>query len=133
MNKRFEEFAKSSLELEIWSREEIIYQSEKSGVAGLLDFIAENGNNRSDLVVFDKIVGRGAALLAAYIGAKEIFGVMGSELAIGCLKELKISFHFNGVVDKILNKDKSDMCPIEKMSLGMGPEAFYRLLSEKGR
>jgi len=85
VKQKFEEFLKSSWGLELWLGDKLacppklgelrrgipIFRSKKSGVRGLLDFINERREPCRNLVVFDKIVGRGAALLAAYLKAKE--------------------------------------------------------------
>ncbi|MBI2042147.1 MAG: DUF1893 domain-containing protein [Candidatus Nealsonbacteria bacterium] len=124
----FEKFLNGSFGLEIYLKKKLIFRSKKSGVAGLLDFIRENGNHRKGLVVFDKIVGRGAALLCVYIGTEEIFGKLGSSPAAEVLNSHKIRFHFQETVASILNKNQTDICPIEKLSFKKTPEEFYKSL-----
>jgi hypothetical protein len=131
MKEQFREFTESSLGLEIWSKRGIIYRSKKSGVEGLLDFIGQHGRKHESLVIFDKIVGQGVALLAAYLEAEEVYGITGSKLAAENLEKFKIKFYFEKTVDNILNKDKTDLCPLEKLSFDRSPEEFYRRLADK--
>lgn len=128
MRKSFKKFISSSWGLEIWRRGEIIFRSKKLGVKGLLDFIIEHGRRHRNLVIFDKIVGQGAALLAVYLGVKEVYGAVGSKLAAEVLRKYKIKFCFQQTIPCILNKNKTDICPIEKLSLDKTPEKFYYCL-----
>ena len=126
IKERFEKFLNSYWELEIWQKDKVIFRSKKSGVGGLLDFIDRRESRSCDnLVIFDKIVGRGAALLAIYLKAKIVYGELGSKLAASALRKYKIDFYFRQICVNILNRDKSDLCPIEKLSLGKTPEEFY--------
>ncbi|MDO8601258.1 MAG: DUF1893 domain-containing protein [bacterium] len=125
IKEKFKKFLNSSWELEIWQNDKIIFRSKKSGVRGLLDFINKHGNSHSDLVIFDKIVGRGAALLAIYLKAKIVYGELGSKLAARALRKYKIEFHLRQICANILNRDKSGLCPIERLSLDKTPEEFY--------
>ncbi|OGZ23963.1 MAG: hypothetical protein A2896_01320 [Candidatus Nealsonbacteria bacterium RIFCSPLOWO2_01_FULL_43_32] len=140
MKQKFEKFLKSSWGLEIWlacppksrlagrRRGNLIFRSKKAGVAGLLAFIQKHDKKYSNLVIFDKIVGRGAALLAAYLKAKEIYGKTGSKLAAKSLRKYKIKFYSQKTVPNILNRDQTGLCPFEKLSLGKTPEKFYKCL-----
>lgn len=131
MLKNFEKFAKSSWGLEIRLGNEIIFRSKKSGVKGLLDFIKNYEKRSRNLVIFDKIVGRGAALLIAYLKAKKVYGIVGSKPGAKILRKHKIKFHFQETVANILNQDKTNICPMEKLSFGKTPEKFYYYLKER--
>lgn len=126
--KEFEKFLNSTWGLELWLGEKIIFRSQKSGVKGLLDFIKQKDREYENLVVFDKVVGRGAALLAIYLKAKEVYGALGSELAAKVLEQYKIGFHFFKTVPNILNRDQTGLCPFEKLSVDKAPEEFYDCL-----
>lgn len=131
MEKNFQKFLKSGWGLEICRWNEIIFRSKKSGVRGLLDFVNEQGEKREGVIIFDKIVGRAIALLAAYLKAKEVYGGTGSELGDRTLEKYKIKFYFQKIVPNILNRDKTDLCPMEKLSLDKTPEEFYNSLKQK--
>jgi hypothetical protein len=128
MLKRFEEFAKSDFTLQIFLEKEIIFQSKEEGVSGLMKFIEKYGRQNNDVVIFDKVVGNAAALLFAFLGAKEVFSVMGSQPAEKTLGKFKIKFYFQKTIPNILNRDETDLCPFEKRSLLKTPEEFYNCL-----
>jgi len=133
MEKEFEKFLESAWELEVClpaGRQgmKIIFRSKKSGVRGLLDFINKRGRRHRNLVIFDKIVGRGAALLAVYLRAKEVYGSLGSESAAETLRKYKIKFYFQKIIPSILDKNQTDICPIEKLSFNKTPKELYHYL-----
>ncbi len=131
MKKEFEKFIKSDFGLEIWHQEKIIYRSKKEGISGLLEFIKKRGRKIRNLTVFDKKVGNAVALLCVFLGAKEVYGATGSNLAKKTLKKFKIKFHFSKTIPYILNQKGTDICPMEKMSLKKTPEIFLDLLKTK--
>lgn len=131
MKEQFERFLKSAWELEVWEKDKVVFRSKESGVRGLLDFIEEQGRAKKNLIVFDKVVGRGAAFLVILIKADTIYGKLGSELAVQALKKYKIKFYFKETVSNIMNRDKTGICPFEQLSLGKTPEEFYKCLIDR--
>ena len=129
MKKQFEKFLETSWGLEIWSGDKIVFQSKKEGIGGLVDFIKENDNKYKDIIIFDKIVGQGVALLAAFLNAQALYGKIGSKLAAETLEKFKIRYYFQKTVPNILNKEKTDLCPLEKLSFSKTPEEFYQSLN----
>jgi hypothetical protein len=129
LKKEFKKFLESDSELQIFSQGKLIYESKESGVRGLLDFLNKDCTQYQDIVVFDKIVGRAAAFLMILSNAKEIYGDAGSETAVKVLDDWGIKFYFEKTYPNILNKDKTDLCPMEKLSAGKTPEEFYKALS----
>lgn len=124
----FEKFLANSFGLEIWSGKKMIFRSNNEGIKGLLDFIRKYNHRFKNLVIFDKIVGRGIALLAIYLKAKAVYGRTGSELAEKALKKSKIKFYFQETIPHILNKKGDGFCPFEKLSLNKKPKEFYNLV-----
>lgn len=131
LKKSFDNFLETQLKLQIWSEGKVVFESGKDSLDGLIEFISIHNHKYKDLVIFDLKVGRGAALLAAYLGAKAIYGKIGSKSAEEVLKEAKIDFEFKEIVENIMNKKGDDICPIEKMSVNKLPEEFYNLLKSK--
>jgi len=131
MKSEFNEFLKSTITLEIWSGSGVAFRSEKEGLKGLMEFIEVYGRNIKDIMVFDKIAGRGAVLLTAYIGGKEIDAKIGSIVAGDAAQSLGIKFYFQEMVPQILNDLGTDMCPTEKLSTLKSPEEFYLALKKE--
>jgi len=130
MYKEFERFAKTKFTLEIRQQGKILFRSKRDGVSGLLTFIKKYGQKYQGLVIFDKVIGRAAALLFAYLKTKEVYGVVGSRLAARTLNKFKIKYYFKKTVPGIINKTKTGLCPMEKLSKGKTPEKLYDLLKK---
>lgn len=128
MSKEFERFTKGKFALEIMQKGKIVFRSKREGVGGLLAFIRKNGRSHRDLIIFDKVIGRAAALLFAYLKAKEVYGAIGSRAAAKTLKKFRIKFCFKKTVTGILNKAKTGSCPMEKLSRAKTPAGLYAAL-----
>lgn len=131
IKKNFEIFSGGPYELEIWSDDKIIFQSDRQGLGGLVEYIERYNHKFKQLVIFDKKAGRGMALLSSYLNAKMVFANIGSESGKDIFEEAKIDFEFKETVPRILNKKGDALCPIEQLSLEKQPEEFYKLLKEK--
>ena len=108
-----------------------IFCSKETGLKGLMDFLCKNGRQATGVIVFDKVVGRAAALLSIYLNVKEVYGKIGSRPAADVLQEYKVVFHFENVCPSILDKERIGLCPMEQLSLGKTPEEFYAVLTAK--
>ena len=110
-----------------------IFMTKEGGVAPLLQAIEEIG--REDLagsIVADKVVGKAAALLMAYFGAREAYAGIMSEKAVPVLERYSIPYHFRSLVVEILNRDKSGTCRFELTVPDVEePEEAYSRLKEK--
>lgn len=90
----------------------IIHTSTKRGVAPLIEFYEQNGT-QENLIIIDRIIGKGAALLAVLIGAKTISTPIISRDAYVYLTKHNIDLQYTTIVDFIINRDQSGRCPIE--------------------
>ncbi len=130
MEKEFKDFEVSDFTLEIRNKKKIIFRSEKEGILGLLDFIKKYGGRFKNLIIFDRVIGNAAALLCVYLKAKEVCGLIGSKAAKKTLKKFKINFYFKKTIPNILNKNKDDLCPLERLSILKTPEEFLDCLEK---
>ncbi len=107
------------------------YFSDKKGIAPILDFIDKNINLKG-FCVADVIVGKAAAMLFKKVGIKEVFGRVMSISAKEYLHINNIKYSYNELVEKIINRQKTDICPMEKTVLGVeDEEEAYVLLKQK--
>ena len=70
-------------------------------------------------------------LLCIKAHCREIYSPLGSQLAGKTLDRYGITYHFNKVVPFIQQANRKDMCPMEKLSIGKGPEEFYQALKAR--
>ena len=105
--------------------------SEKKGIAPLMGFIAE-GIDLEGYSVADLIVGKAAALLMVKCKIKAVFAKTLSVSGEKFLKNNNIPYEYGVLTEKIINRDGTDICPMEKTVLNTDdPEEGYILLKEK--
>ncbi len=64
-------------------------------------------------IIADKIVGKAAAMLYAYGGAKSVFAKTISKDATEVFKIFGIDYSFDISCDNIINREGKDLCPME--------------------
>jgi hypothetical protein len=124
----FDEFMASNKTLHVYQGGELIFASDKGRLLPLVEYIEEFASNRRNVVIFDKIMGRAAALLCIKANCREVYSPLGSQLAIKVLEECDIKYHLRQIVPYIQKPKQEDMCPMEALSIGKEPEEFYQLL-----
>ena len=97
---------------------EIVFQSNKMGILPMYEFFRLNVEE--EVYVIDKFIGLGASRLLLNSKSKVmgLFTFVISKDAKELLKDNNIEVVNEREVEKILNKDKTDFCPIEKLSMG---------------
>lgn len=122
------EFKESGFSIYVEKDGKEIFSSKEGMLKPLLESIKQT--DMRGVVVYDKVVGRAAALLFAYAEVKKVYGVIMSEAAIDILKKYNISHTACKVVKNILNREGNGTCPMEILSFSVKtPEEFYRLVT----
>lgn len=122
----FSEFAASDDTLRVYEVDRLVFSSRKDRLLPLMEYIDRFAPDHRGVVIFDKIIGNAAALLAVKAGGREVFSPLGSELAVQTLEKYGIAYHFTRTAPNIQRADGEDMCPMEKLSIGKEPDEFYR-------
>lgn len=78
--------------------------------------------------IFDKVVGRAAALLLIHGGVKKVLTPTISRWALAVLKHGGAKAEYDKVVKNILNRAGDDLCPMEKMSQDKTVIEFARFM-----
>jgi hypothetical protein len=123
-------FLDSEDTLRIYQEKALIFSSIKDRLLPLMEYLGKN-NVKEPVIIFDKIMGNAAALLAVKAKAREVYSPLGSELGIGTLKIHEIKYHLDKVVPYIIRDDGKDMCPMEKLSMGKTAEEFYQEMKKR--
>lgn len=124
----FREFLLNGESLRVYESEKMVFASNQDRLAPLLEYIDEFASDYHRVVIFDKIIGNAAALLAVKADCKEVYSPLGSKQAVDTLKKYGISYHFNETVPLIQKVGGDGICPMEKLSLGKDPDEFYRAI-----
>ena len=126
-----EKLIEKNLNLLVLKDKEIVFESDKMGIIPMYEFY--NSNIHGEVYVIDKFIGMGAArlLLNSKVKVKALFTFVISKDSKELLENNNIEVVYERVVDKILNRDKTDYCPIEKMSMeNKDFDDFYKELEE---
>jgi len=106
--------------------------SEKRGVAPILELLREDKDALEGAYVADKVIGKAAALLLIYGRITSLYTKVISSHALGVLNNSGIAVRYDKLVPYVINRDGTDMCPMEKLVLAMeSPEEAYEALVKK--
>ena len=129
-NHLFKKFVESKDNLWVYVDGNLRFRSTESGIAPLISYIEEFSPCPEGAIVFDRIVGKAAALLLNKASCQKVYSPFASELAIETLERLGIDYSFTTVVPYISNRTGDGMCPFEKASIGKSPDEFYQFVVE---
>lgn len=105
--------------------------SDLRGVMPIIDFI-NKGYDLSGASVADLVVGKAAAMLFIKVGIKDVDTIIISKPALKVLEEHHITVKYEKLVDNIINRDKTGLCPFESLVLDVDDVSIaYKLIVEK--
>lgn len=123
-----QKFKKSDWDLIVYKNKKIIFRSKDSGIKPLIKYVKKFDRKYKNLVVYDKIVGRAAALLLAYTNSSKVYTPIISHSGILVLKKYKIDFEAKKKVKYIMNYGSKDICKWEKLAKNKTPAVFWKLV-----
>ncbi len=122
-----ETLERQQLSLIVSKSSEILFTSRASGVLGLVEAIRICGTDLKGSVLADRVIGKAAALLCAYSGIAAAYAVVLSESGKRTLESFNIPVTYQDLVPGILNRNRTGMCPFEKLTENItSPEEAYR-------
>lgn len=98
------------------SSELTTYEYYGRGVRNLYELLTGSPEILKDSSIVDKVVGRGAAALMILGGVKELHAKLISEKAVEFLDKSSVKYTYDTIVPMIFNRDRSDFCPVEKLT-----------------
>ena len=96
------------------TREGKVLYSSENGIRPVLSWLAQDPAMLRGACAADRVAGKAAALLMIYAGVTELYAGVMSEPAEQCLKSHGVAFASGRRVPRILNRDGTDLCPMEK-------------------
>jgi len=127
----FQAFLASSDTVRIYKGATLVFASRRGGLLALIEYIHGFAADHQGVLILDKVMGNAAALLSIKAGCQEIFSPLGSRFAIATLEKHDIRYRLDHVVSYIQQAHGEGMCPMERLSMGKGPEEFYALIKEQ--
>lgn len=97
----------------VFCRGASLFADTRRGIRPLLDLIDQAQNLRG-FAAADKVVGKAAALLYCRMGITHVYAPVISTPAIAVLERNGICLQYDQAVPAIFNRDRTDLCPMEK-------------------
>ena len=108
-----------------------ITTSTERGIKPVITMLDNDINSLKDAVVCDKVIGRAAALLFVYGGISIIHSAVISKTALEVFTDNNISVTYDKLVDRIQNRTKTGLCPMETMAMDIAnPADAYNFFKE---
>lgn len=95
----------------------------KRGVADLYFLLENEPEFLLGAFVADKVVGKGAAALMVLGGVKHVYTDVISTPALDLFKTYGVEVSFSEVTDRIVNRTKAGLCPVETLCLNLDSPA----------
>ncbi len=111
------ELNNSEYSLIIVKNNKIIYKSKKESVGSIVGLLENKPEILKDAFVADKIIGRAVAMICDYSSVKFCYGKIVSRGAVDIFKKRNLEYKAENIVKAIKNRDNTDLCPIEKLTL----------------
>ena len=124
-----ERLLKNDLSFVIVKNGEIIFESREGGVKKILETVRDYGQKLANSALADKVVGKAVMLIALKAGFDSIYAKIISKSALDIASKVNKSLVYDEIVEFIMNRDGTDICPFEKsVKFVEDPEAAYNIL-----
>ena len=127
----YKDFVSSDDTLRIYRGKTLVFSSKKEQLLPLMEYIAGYEAGTQKTVLYDKVMGNAAALLAVRANAGEVYSPLGSEIAMKTLDRYGIRYHLDDTVPYIVRDDGKRICPMEQLSIGKEPGEFYEIMKAR--
>lgn len=109
---------KEQLTLAIVKNNKVIFTSKEKGIKPLYNVVTEHKEELKGSSIADRVTGKAAAMLCVYANIKELHTGVLSENAVEIFSKSTVLYEYEKTTPFIKNRDKTGMCPIEKLSIG---------------
>jgi hypothetical protein len=115
-----------NLTLTIVKNGKILFQTDSHRISGFIGALEKFGTQLKGASVADRVAGKALALLCVYAGIRQIYAEVLSRKAQATFEENKIFLEWKEIIDNILDMDKADVCPFEKVAADISnPKESY--------
>lgn len=118
-------FALSNYSLVVIKDKQIIFSSTLDRLTPIIKAIRQCDQELTGSLVFDRVVGKAAALLLISVEIASVHSLIGSQQAVETLTRYRIPFIFEKIIPIVLNNAGTGPCPLEKLASNKTPEEFY--------
>jgi hypothetical protein len=104
------------LTLVIVKNGQVLFQTDTHRISGFIGAIEKFGAQLNGASVADRVAGKALALLCVYAGIRQVYAEVLSRRAKAVFEASGIMFESKDMVDNVLDANKSDVCPFEKVA-----------------
>ena len=105
-----------------------VFSSTKSDLLPILDYLDSDRSDHTGAILFDRYIGRAAALLMTILQPAHVYTPVISKGGRAVLEEHGIEFEATETVEYLMGVASDGMCRWEKLSLGKSPAEFHELV-----
>lgn len=110
---------------------DVIIRRKGKGVSSAVELINDSVDLNGFIAV-DTVVGKALSILFLKLGIREVYALLISENAYTYLTSHGVKVTYKTITPSILNRDKSDLCPMEKLSLSVDDyDDGYKVIVER--
>ncbi len=96
------------------------------GIKPVVDYLEKD--NFDGAFVADKVIGKASALLLVYGKVQEVYTPVISKPAVKVFEDNNVKYSADKIVDNIINRTGTDLCPMEKKVQNIdNPKRAYKL------
>lgn len=125
------------LTLAIVKNGQVLFSTNSHRISGFIGAIEKLDSQLNGASVADRVAGKAIALLCVYAKIKQVYAEVLSRKAQSIFEENGVSIEWKQLVDNVLDTNKADVCPFEKLAADISnPEDSYvkfKALLEKMR
>jgi len=96
--------------------DQLIQRSSDRGIKPMFEHAFHQTELMKGASIADRVIGKAAALLAAYAGVSELYSPLVSQEAVKVCNVHGIKLEHDQVVDHIQNRTQTGLCPMEALS-----------------
>ncbi|MFR7592379.1 MAG: DUF1893 domain-containing protein [Longibaculum sp.] len=90
-----------------------LYTSKLRGIGPIINPMKDNQLFFQDAIIVDRVIGKAAAMLLVLSQVQYVYAYVLSQKAKDILDAYHIDYDYEELVDYIINRDHSGMCPME--------------------
>jgi hypothetical protein len=106
----------------------VLFETCLHRISGFLGAIERFGDELEGASLADRVAGKAIALLCVYAGIKEVYAEVLSKKARTVFEQNGVHHEWKGLVDNVLDLNKSGVCPFEKAADDISePKDAYRI------
>ncbi len=111
----FYNFLLSQDNFQVFERNELLYSSNKNKLISWLEYIGMFSPYVIGTIIFERLMGNAAALLAVKSGCQKVYSPLASRLARVTLEKYRIKYELIHIVPYIHSDQGDDICPLERL------------------